>query len=378
LVLAGGGHAHVEVLRRFGLTRAEGLRLILISPDTHTAYSGMLPGHIAGHYTWDDCHLDLRELCRRAGAEFVMTRVDGIDPDGRQVHCANGQVLEFDALSLDVGSTPDLRSVPGAVEHAVPVKPVSAILEAWADVAARCAERAGTRARIVVVGGGAGGVEIALAMRHHCRAAGPQREPEITLVTDGVLPTHARWVRMLLEHALVTHRVALVRKGRVTRVTREHVYCKSGDPVRADLVVWATGASAPSWLRQSGLQCDDRGFVAVNDRLQSTSHPSVFAAGDAATMVSRPLPKAGVFAVRQGPLLADNLRRFLASDPLQAYRPQRRFLSLISTGGRHAVASYAGLAWQGRWVWTWKDRIDRRFMAKYPQAPMRPEHRPTT
>ena len=365
LILAGGGHAHVEVLRRFGLTPIEGRRLILISPDTHTAYSGMLPGLVAGHYHWDQCHIDLRPLCDRAGAEFVVTRVDGIDPAGRQVRCANGQVLGFDALSLDVGSTPDLRSVPGAAEHAVPVKPVSAILQAWGTVAARCEERSSARPRIAVVGGGAGGVEIALAMRHHCRAADTQQEPEITLVTDSFLPTHSRWVRLLLERALVKHRVTLVRQGRVTRVLPGEIHCASGPAVQADLVVWATGASAPAWIRESGLHCDDRGFVAVNDDLQSTSHPSVFAAGDIATMVSRPLPKAGVFAVRQGPVLAENLRRFLAGDALRPYRPQRRFLSLISTGGRHAVASYGGFSWQGRWVWALKDRIDRRFMRKY-------------
>jgi len=365
LVLAGGGHAHIEVLRQFGVTPAAGCRLVLVSPDTHTAYSGMLPGLIAGHYEWEACHIDLRPLCARAGAAFVKTRVNGIDPDGRQVHCADGQVLAFDALSLDVGSTPDLTLVPGAVDHGVPVKPVAAILEAWGHIAARCDERPSPRLRIAVVGGGAGGVEIALAIRYRCRAPDDQQEPEIAVVTDGFLTTHTRRARLLLEEALVTHRVELVRRGLVTRVLPGEIRCATGEPVPADVVVWATGASAPAWIRQSGLQCDERGFVAVNDYLQSASHPSVFAAGDVATMVRRPLPKAGVFAVRQGPVLAGNLRRFLAGHALQPYRPQRHFLSLISTGGRHAVASYGGLAWQGRWVWAWKDRIDRRFMRKY-------------
>ena len=377
-ILAGGGHAHVEVPRRLAERPIEGVRLMLISPDTHTAYSGMLPGLIAGHYTWDDCHIDLRQWCRRADAEFVVTRVEGIEPAGRQVHCANGQTYAFDALSLDVGSTPDLRSVPGAAEHTVPVKPVSGLLQSWGTLVARCEARSTGRPRMAVVGGGAGGVEIALAMRHRCRLADLARQPEITLVTDGFLPTHGSWVRLLLERALVKHRVTLVRQGRVTHVMPGEIHCASGEPVPADLVVWATGASAPAWIGHSGLQCDDRGFVAVNDSLQSTSHPFVFAAGDVATMVSRPLPKAGVFAVRQGPLLAENLRRHLAGEPLLTYRPQRHFLSLISTGDRHAVASYAGLSWQGRWVWAWKDRIDRRFMRKYDAATARPGQRRAT
>jgi selenide,water dikinase len=365
LILAGGGHAHVEVLRRFGRNPPDGVRVIVISPDTHTGYSGMLPGLIAGHYTWEDSHIDLRPLCDRAGAEFLPTRVEGIDPADRRVHCTTGQTYEFEVLSLDIGSTPDLRSVPGAVEHAVPVKPVSEFLESWGNVTARCAGRSTGRPRLAVVGGGAGGVEIALAMRHRCRRADPADEPEIALVTDGLVPTHASSARLLLERALAEHRVTLVRQGRVTQIMPGEVQCASGEPVPADFVVWATGASAPAWIGQGGLQCDHRGFVAVNDHLQSTSHPSAFAAGDIATMVSRPLPKAGVFAVRQGPLLAENLRRHLAGEPLLTYRPQRRFLSLISTGDRHAVASYAGLSWQGPWVWAWKDRIDRRFVRKY-------------
>ena len=150
---------------------------MLISPDAHTVYSGMLPGLIAGHYTRDDCHIDLRRLCRRAGAEFVTTKVGGVDPDGRQVHCSNGQTYAFDALSLDVVFMLDLLSVPGASAHAVPVKPVSAFLDAWRMVAARCGERPTARPRLAVVGGGAGGVEIALAMRHHCRAADRSGSP---------------------------------------------------------------------------------------------------------------------------------------------------------------------------------------------------------
>jgi hypothetical protein len=200
-------------------------------------------------------------------------------------------------------------------------------------------------------------------------------EDEATALVSA--PTAATWIgrrdRALLLLAVQTglrnSEITSLRQGRVTRVTPGHVHCASGEPVAADFVVWATGASAPAWIGESGLPCDDRGFVAVNDYLQSTSHPSVFAAGDVATMITRPLPKAGVFAVRQGPLLAENLRRFLGGDALRTYRPQRRFLSLISTGGRHAVASYAGLSWQGRWVWTWKDRIDKRSMRKYDGVP---------
>jgi len=365
LILAGGGHAHVEVLRRFGLSRPPGVRVLLISPDSHTPYSGMLPGLLAGHYTRDDCHIDLRPLCDRAGAAFAVTRVEGIDLPGRRVRCADGQTREFDALSLDVGSTPDLGSVPGAAEHTVPVKPVAGLLEAWREMEARCERRPAGHLRLAVVGGGAGGAEVALAIRRRCRREDPQQEPAIAIVTNGLLSGHPARARVLVARALAGRRITLMDRRLVVRLTAGEIQCASGERVPADLIVWATGAAAVPWVGQSGLACDDRGFAAVNDGLQSPSHPFVFAAGDVATMLTRPLPKAGVFAVRQGPLLDGNLRRYLAGEPLRPFRPQPRYLSLMSTGDGHAIASWAGLAWQGRWVWAWKDRIDRAFMRRY-------------
>jgi len=365
LILAGGGHAHVEVLRRFGLSRPPGVRVLLISPDSHTPYSGMLPGLLAGHYTRDDCHIDLRPLCDRAGAAFAVTRVEGIDLPGRRVRCADGQTREFDALSLDVGSTPDLGSVPGAAEHTVPVKPVAGLLEAWREMEARCERRPAGHLRLAVVGGGAGGAEVALAIRRRCRREDPQQEPAIAIVTNGLLSGHPARARVLVARALARRRITLMDQRLVVRLTAGEIHCASGERVPADLIVWATGAAAVPWVGQSGLACDDRGFAAVNDGLQSPSHPFVFAAGDVATMLTRPLPKAGVFAVRQGPLLDGNLRRYLAGEPLRPFRPQPRYLSLMSTGDGHAIASWAGLAWQGRWVWAWKDRIDRAFMRRY-------------
>ena len=365
LILAGGGHAHVEVLRRFGLSRPPGVRVLLVSPDSHTPYSGMLPGLLAGHYTRDDCHIDLRPLCDLAGAAFAVTRVEGIDLASRRVRCADGQTHGFDALSLDVGSTPDLRSVPGAAEHTVPVKPVSGLLEAWRDMEARCERRPAGPLRLAVVGGGAGGAEVALAMRRRCRREDPRQEPAIAIVTNGLLSGHSARARVLVARALARRRITLMDERLVVRLTAGEIQCASGERVPADLIVWATGAAAVPWVRLCGLACDDRGFAAVNDGLQSPSHPFVFAAGDVATMLTRPLPKAGVFAVRQGPLLDENLRRYLAGEPLRPFRPQPRYLSLMSTGDGHGIASWAGLAWEGRWVWAWKDRIDRSFMRKY-------------
>lgn len=365
LVLVGGGHAHVEVLRRLAEDPIPGIRSLLISPEAHTPYSGMLPGLVAGLYDWADCHIDLRLLCRRAGVEFWATRVESLDAGARTLRCADGRSRGFDVLSVDVGAAPDLRTVPGAAAYAVPVKPVARLLEALSRAGDPGARRAGTRCRVAVVGGGAAGVEIALAMRRRYLHDAGRCPAEIVLVADHVLPGHGTLARRLVARALRARGVVLLRERRVVQVRPGEIHCSRGDVLPADLVVWATGASPAPWLAASGLALDDGGWIAVTAELRSVSHPSVFAAGDVASVLGHPRPKAGVFAVRQGPVLVENLRRCVGGQPLRAYRPQRHALAILSTGDGSAIASYAGLAWQGRWVWRWKDRIDRAFMRKY-------------
>jgi selenide,water dikinase len=365
LILVGGGHAHVEVLRRLAERPIPGVRPILISPDTHTAYSGMLPGLVAGVYGWEQCHIDLRPLCRRAGIEFWATRVDALDADARTVWCAGGQTRAFDVLSLDVGSSPDVEAVPGAAEHSVPVRPVPVLLDAWRAVAVQCGRQGRAPVRIAVVGGGAAGVEIAMAMRQRCQHDRGGPHARMTIVADTLLPRHGALARRLVARALAARGVTLLLRRRVVRVVPGEVHCATGEIVPADFVVRATAASPAAWIAATGLATDDHGWVAVNNSLQSVSHPSVFAAGDVASILKHPRPKAGVFAVRHGPVLAENLRRSLGGESLLTYRPQRHALAMLSTGDGVAIASYAGVAWQGRWVWRWKDRIDRAFMRKY-------------
>lgn len=365
LILAGGGHAHVEVLRAFGAKPVSEVDVTLVTPETDAAYSGMLPGLVAGHYSWREAHIDLTALVRYAGARIKSTRIVGINPGERQVLCADRRVLDYDVLSLDIGSTPPLDDVEGASQHGVGVKPVESFLEVWDALCAEARERA---LRVAVVGGGAGGVELCLAMRHRLRQeSGIAPQTDLTLVTQGgsIVPEHSIGARRRLEQALARNGVGLLTGLRVARVDAEGLTLEGGARVPADCVVWATGAAAPAWLARSGLALDDRGFILVDEMLRSTSHPDVFAAGDVATMHEHPRPKSGVFAVRQGPPLAENLRLALTGDPLKRFRPQRRALSLISTGRRHAVASWGSISFQGWWVWRWKNSIDRKFMAKY-------------
>ena len=382
LVLVGGGHAHVSVLRRFGMQPVPGLRLTLITRDVHTPYSGMLPGYVAGHYGYDDCHIDLGPLARFAGARLYHAEVEGLDLENRRVVVQGRPPVSFDLLSINTGSRPRTVDAPGARDHALPVKPIDRFLVKWEQLKRRISESTGPF-QVVVVGGGAGGVELALSTQYCLHQQLSENGDQLqrlrySLLTEGphILPTHSRGVRSRFERVLAKRGIDVHTGHRVTEVTADAVRADGQAPVAADAVLWVTSASAPDWPREAGLAVDSGGFIEVDDCLQSVSHPGVFAVGDVAAM-PEPRPKSGVFAVRQGPILTENLRRAATGRRLIRYRPQRRFLGLISTGDCYAVASRGGWALEGAWLWRLKDWIDRRFMTRFNKLPeMADEARP--
>ena len=381
VVLLGGGHAHVAVLKSFGMRPVPGVRLTVISKDSLTPYSGMLPGFIAGHYQLEETHLDLRALCQFAGAQLYQAEAVGLDLDHRRVLLADRPPASFDLLSINLGSTPSQQGVPGVRAHAIPVKPIARFLAGWQSLTRlREGTARGSKLRIAVVGGGAGGVELCLATRHRlltelARAGKSDQLPEYHLVTDGetILPTHNRGVQARFARILRERGVRVHLKFRVKAVQAGRLLGDNQDALEADVIFWVTHASAPAWLGQAGLGTNEDGFVAVNAALQSVTHPFVFAAGDIAAVAGYPRPKSGVFAVRQGRPLADNLRRALQGLPLRPFRPQRAFLTLISTGDRYAVASRSVWSYEGAWVWRMKDWIDRRWMRRYQELPEMPK-----
>ncbi len=375
LVLVGGGHSHVAVLKAFGMKPLPGVRMSLICRDVHTPYSGMLPGHVAGHYAFDEAHIDLRRLARFAGADFYHDEVLGLELDGKRVVCRDRPPVRYDVLSINIGSIPRTYDVPGAPENAVPVKPINRFIAHWERMKERVLAHAGA-VRIGVVGAGAGGVEILLSIQYRLGGLLAARgytadHLEFHLFSDAgtILPTHNRRVRAKLNRLLEARGVRVHTGQAVTEVPPGVLRVADGTEYTFDEILWVTAAAPAPWLADSGLALDGQGFIAVNDALQSTSHPHVFAAGDIASVVNHPRPKSGVFAVRQGKPLARNLRCALLTQPLQTFRPQRHILSLISTGERYAVASRRWLAVEGAYVWRWKDWIDRRFMRKYDDLP---------
>ena len=376
LVLLGGGHSHIAVLKSFGMRPIPGVRLTLISRDIETAYSGMLPGLIAGHYSFEQAHIDLVPLARFARARFFHDEVTGIDPVARTVSLMTRPPVSYDVLSINTGSTPSIHEVDGAGEHTVPVKPINRFLGHWENLRQRVGEY-GAGARIGVVGGGTGGVELCLAV-HHALTTQPNPPERLSLellTADGeILQEHPRSVARRFRRILAGRGIEVHVETRVTRVTPNTLVDAAGREFRFHEILWVTQAGAPPWLAGSGIEVDEQGFMLVNHHLQSQSHTNVFGAGDVVAMANSPRPKAGVFAVRQGRPLTKNLRRFLLKKPLIRYRPQRRFLKLVSTGNRYAVASRGPWSAEGAWVWRWKDWIDSRFMEKYQDLP---EMKPT-
>ncbi|MBX9610968.1 MAG: selenide, water dikinase SelD [Burkholderiales bacterium] len=380
IVLVGGGHSHVGVLRRFGMAPLPGVRLTVICTDTHTPYSGMLPGYIAGHYGYDDVHIDLGRLCAFAGARLYRDEVVGIDRAAGQVRCRHRPPVAYDWLSINIGSTPQVQQVPGAAEHAVPVKPIHQFNQRWLALLERVRRHPG-RTTIAVVGGGAGGVELTLAMQYRLRAElrAQGRDPaelnfHLFTASAEILPTHNAGVRRRFEQVLRARGVAVHCGTEVIEVAAGRLQPAQGPALDADEIVWVTQAGGPAWLAETGLALDAGGFIQVNDHLQTLTDPRIFAAGDIAAMVNHPLEKAGVFAVRQGPPLGENLRRSVLGQPLKPYHPQRRWLALISTGDRHAIASRGWVGAQGDWIWRWKDWIDRRFMRRFSEFPPMDPH----
>jgi selenide, water dikinase len=369
LVLVGGGHTHVHVLKSFGMKPLPGVRLTLVGRDVETPYSGMIPGFVAGHYTFDECHIDLAWLCASTGARLVRDEAVGVDRAGRRVLLKDGPAVSYDVLSIDIGSAPNLETIPGARQWATPVKPIAELGRHWMAFLERMKAWLGPL-NITVVGGGAGGVELALAIDHRLRQAAKGAQLQVTLTTkDEILAGQALAARRKMR-AIFQHRgLRLLEKAATVRIERGAVQLDSGKWLQADAVFVVTEASAAAWLATTGLPLDESGFIAVDDTLRSTGDERVFAVGDCATVLKHRRPKAGVFAVRQGPPLAENLRRVLLGEAPRPFVPQTRYLSIIGTGDGRAVATRSAWAIEGAWVWRWKDRLDRTWMRQYRARP---------
>lgn len=365
MVLLGAGHAHLHVLDQLAANPIVGARINLVAPQPRQLYSGMLPGFVAGRYALEDCVIHLEPLVRRAGIRWLTRSVRGLDAQSQTVLFDDGSTLHYDWLSVNTGPVQNRsrieQTMPGAREHALFVRPLETFAALWPKVA----DMGSTQAlRIAVIGAGAAGIELAMAVR--------QRLPNaaITLLSGEAAPgaSYPPQAQRLMQAALKARAITLIRDS-VVGVKATEVVLASGARLACDVPLIAIGAQAPPWLENSGLALDANGFIAVDACQRSTSHPNVFAAGDVSTRQDRQLARSGVYAVRAGPALSHNLSAVVAGRTLKTHQPPSRSLNLLSCGDGKAIASYGALAAKGSWVWWWKNAVDRKFAARYVEQP---------
>ncbi|HVN85007.1 MAG TPA: selenide, water dikinase SelD [Candidatus Binatia bacterium] len=361
LVLVGGGHAHVHVLKDFAMRPVPGLGVTLVSPRAYSTYSGMVPGVIAGQYRMRDAQIDVQALTARAGGTFVADSVVRVDAQQRRVHLCDRPPIFYDWLSLDIGARPSGTNCIAAGAPVAVLKPIEVAAEQIGEALDLAASSQSLR--VVVVGAGAGGCEIAFAIAARIGEGG---HVTVCDAADRPVATRNGRASRAVLRAFAAQGIEFVGEVTVVYADRFGVRLRDGRTLPATLVVWATGAAGPDLLARSGLPVDERGFVCVGDDLRCAEFPEIFAAGDCAVMASHPeLPKAGVYAVRQGPVLSANLRAAATGGRLRRFRPQRQLLALLNTGGGRAILSRGSIAVGGRSAWRLKDFIDRRFVGSY-------------
>ncbi len=370
LVLVGGGHAHALILRQWGMAPVPGVRLTLIDPEPAAAYSGMLPGYVAGHYTRQELEIDLVRLARFAGAALILQPAIGLDPDNRLIHLPDRPPMAWDLLSLDIGVTSAMPALPGFTGHGVAAKPLGPFASRWA---AFVEEVAAGRAppHCAILGAGVAGVELSMAIAFRLRGVSPA-EPKVTLIERGraLAGSSSRAVAQLRKH-LERQGISLLEETEATAIGAEAVTLADAPDVPSRFTVGTAGAHPHGWLAKTGLHLTD-GFLTVDASLRSVSHPAVYAAGDCAHLSHAPRPKAGVYAVRAAEVLGRNLRADLTGTSRESYHPQQSYLKLISLGAKSALAGRGALALAGPPMWRWKDRIDRNFMNKLNDLPSMP------
>jgi pyridine nucleotide-disulfide oxidoreductase family protein len=372
LVLLGIGHTHAHVVRQWMRQPIAHCRLVCISNFPYATYSGMLPGTLARQFEPSEMQVDLAALCAAAGAELSLAQVERVDPERREIHFRQTPPLQFDALSIGVGSMPagchDFQS-----ELLVPIKPMQTFLQRFDGCIQRFMPE-GLQAnlepiRVTIVGGGVASVEIALCAQTRLKQQFAARSCVIQIVTAGadiaseLTPRSVRRIKELLQACGIT----VIATTRISEVTQRAAVDSQGVEYPADCIIWATGAVGPPILSQLGLPLDEKGFIATDRTLRSVTGAPIFAVGDSGTIVDAPVPKAGVYAVRQSPILWHNLRAILGTGKLNQFKPQRDFLKLLNTGNGKAILQYGSLTFYARWCGWLKTYIDKQFITKYQQ-----------
>ncbi len=369
LVLVGGGHAHALMLRMWGMKPVQGVQVTLINPGPTAPYSGMLPGHIAGHYKRDDLEIDLVKLARFAGARMIFGAAEGIDAGRKVIHVPGRGEIAYDVASLDVGLHARATHIPGFSEYGIGAKPLDEYADRWEAFLAEV--RAGNKSgAVAVIGGGVAGCELALAMAHRLQGLG--KTNCVTLIEANTKLAHGTpGADRILRDEMLRLGVTVVSAVEVESVAAEAVKLRGYSDVASEFTVGTAGGFAHDWLATSDLPKDSQGFVHVDERLLVAGYEDLFALGDCAALMASPRPKAGVFAVRAAPVLYHNVSAALTGSEMKPFRPQADYLKLMSLGDKSAMAA----KWERcsaspkAQLWRWKDHIDQSFMRKFSAFP---------
>lgn len=380
LVLIGAGHTNLHIVRQWRMRPIADVRLTLISPFSRATYSGMLPGTLAGLYTPDDMEIDLYRFAESCGARLIVDEVIGFDPTIRRVLFADRPPLRYDVASIGIGSVPGQREIWERNPHVLSIKPMATFATRLAMAIDAKRQAVATQIEIVIVGGGAGGVEVAFGLDVWTRAKIIAARVSLVDANADILQGYSAGTVQRAQREFERRGIAVHLGKRIKNYANGQLTFEEGTTLPADIVIWATSAAPPPVLENVRLPKTDDGFLAVRSTLQTTADYPIFVVGDTASFVDKSVPKAGVYAVREGPILWDNINRLFAGRELIEYQPQRGFLSLLSLGDERALLEYRGFSAEGRWAWRLKDYIDRKFMRMYQdyQPNMTARSRPKT
>ena len=371
IVLVGGGHAHVQTLTHFAQQPPPGCRATMVVDLPIAVYSGMVPGFVAGQYRREEVEIDVVDLCRRAGVDLILGRAVAVDPDGRRILMDDGASVSYDVASFDIGSTVAGLELPGVRKHSLPTRPIGRFCSLVEEAVERIRGLTPKEPiHVVVVGGGAGGVELAFTMDHRIRDLGAPVRVRLLESGPKILASYSESLRRRLHRQAQRRAIEINCERRVESVDDDSVMLAGGQRIGCDVLIWVAGSRSHGVFEESGVATDDRGFVLIRPTLQFKDHDNLFAVGDCGTLIDFPeTPKAGVYAVRQGPFVTHNLAAWLDGLPLRRYRPQGDFLTLMNLGDGSAIGGKWGWSFEGKWVMRWKDRIDREFMGRFTPAP---------
>ncbi|MGH4124775.1 MAG: FAD-dependent oxidoreductase [Clostridium sp.] len=362
LLLVGGGHAHVFLIKQFCLKNIPGLEVVLVTACQYQYYSGMAAGYVEGNYKGEEMSFDLKKMCQKSGVKYIEGRVTGIDAQNKCVKLGNQETVSFDVISLDTGSEMAGKKVEGVIEHACCVKPLENLFKLRENFMDETFEVR----NVVIAGAGAAGIEIAFALK--ALADKMKRNVKITLVHSGnlILKGYHENVRDKTLRKLKKDKIKVLSQHKILVVLENNLSMEFGKQINFDFLVWAAGPASNPIYKDSGLTVDKAGYMVVNSYLQSVDYPFIFGAGDCISFSEFTyVKKVGVYAIREAPYLLNNILKFIKNEGLQEYIPQTDYLAIISAGNKKGIMQYKSMATMGSLSWKLKDFIDRGFMKKF-------------